>query len=165
MDLLLRYQTACCVVNKTRRVLVSWMSSVSLVTLNPWIARKLRYFFTTAVIITNNTEKHQVLQAMKTMPCAVACRYNVVQHNVILHMVWQWLRKNMNQRLYSQKTPHISPSRASYGVSFVRIWMQNESVITASHSIAIYHNTIELPQNIQNKHGTDADLLVVQSLN
>ena len=29
--------------------------------------------------------------------------------------------QNINQSLYSQKTPHILPSWASYGVSIVRI--------------------------------------------
>ena len=74
---------------------------------------------------------------------------------MILYTIWQWLRQNINQTLYSQKTPHTlialtgqlrsvycedleahktphtsqktshtSPSRASYGVSIVRIWKQ-----------------------------------------
>ena len=54
-------------------------------------------------------------------PHTVECRYSTVQHNTILHMVWQWLMQNMHLRLYSQKTTHISPLRASYGLSFVRI--------------------------------------------
>ena len=48
----------------------------------------------------------------------VECHYSMLQHNMILHMIQQWLRQNMDQRLYSQETPHSSPSRASYGVSF-----------------------------------------------
>ena len=32
----------------------------------------------------------------------------------------QLQRQNVNQTMYSQKTPQISPTRASYGVSFVR---------------------------------------------
>ena len=59
--------------------------------------------------------------------------YSVVQHNMILHMVPQRLRQSMHQRLYSQKTPHTSPSRASYGMSFVRIWVTIDSVIRAPH--------------------------------
>ena len=35
---------------------------------------------------------------------------------MILHMVGQWLRNNMHQRLYSQSTPHISTLRVSYGL-------------------------------------------------
>ena len=46
------------------------------------------------------------------------CHYSAVQFNMILHMVRQWLRKNTNQRLFSQKTHQSSPVRASYGVSF-----------------------------------------------
>ena len=39
---------------------------------------------------------------------AVECRNSVAQHSSILHVVWEWLRQNMHQRLYSQNTPHIS---------------------------------------------------------
>ena len=35
----------------------------------------------------------------------------------------------MNQALNSQKTPHTSPLRASYGMSFVSILMKNDRVI------------------------------------
>ena len=35
--------------------------------------------------------------------------------------------------LYSQKAPHTSPWRASYGVSFVDIFDKIDRVITASH--------------------------------
>ena len=39
---------------------------------------------------------------------------------------------NMRQNLYSQKkTSHTSPSRVSYGVSLVRIWVKIDRVITA----------------------------------
>ena len=50
-------------------------------------------------------------------PNTVGCRYNTVQHNMILRIVWQRLRQNMHRGLYSQKTPHISPSRVSYWMS------------------------------------------------
>ena len=33
----------------------------------------------------------------------------------------------------SQNTPHTSPSRASYGVSIVRILEKPDNIITASH--------------------------------
>ena len=36
-------------------------------------------------------------------------------------------------RLNSQKTPHTSPSRASYGVSFLMIWEKIDRVITEPH--------------------------------
>ena len=39
----------------------------------------------------------------------------------------------MHQRLYSQRTPHILPSQASYGVSFVRILVKIDRVIEAPH--------------------------------
>ena len=39
----------------------------------------------------------------------------------------------MNQILESQQTPHTSPSRASYGVSFVKILEKTDHVITAPH--------------------------------
>ena len=39
----------------------------------------------------------------------------------------------MDQILESQQTPHISPSRASYGVSIVRIVDKIDRVITAPH--------------------------------
>ena len=35
----------------------------------------------------------------------------------------------MDQALNSQKTPHTSPLRASYGMSFVSILMKNDRVI------------------------------------
>ena len=47
-------------------------------------------------------------------------RYNAVCYNMILNTPLQWLRQNINQSLPSQKTPHNSPSRASYGVSIAR---------------------------------------------
>ena len=65
----------------------------------------------------------------------VECHYSAVQRNKILDMVWQWLRQNMHQRLYSQKTHHISPLQASYGVSFVRIWVKIDCVITTPRCI------------------------------
>ena len=43
--------------------------------------------------------------------------YHIMKYNTVL----QCLMQNINQSLYSQRTPHISPSQASYGVSIVRI--------------------------------------------
>ena len=40
-------------------------------------------------------------------------RYNVVQHCMVFHTPLHWLTQNINQTLNSQKTLHISPSRAS----------------------------------------------------
>ena len=43
---------------------------------------------------------------------------------ICIYMVRYWLRQYMHQMWFSQKTPHTSPSRANYGVSFLRIWMK-----------------------------------------
>ena len=43
--------------------------------------------------------------------------------------------------LYSQKAPHTSPWRASYGVSFVDIFDKIDRVITASHCIWVTQPT------------------------
>ena len=67
----------------------------------------------------------------------VECCYNTLQPNIILYTVWQWLRQNMHQRLYSQMTPHNLPSQVSYGVSFVRIWVKIFCVIIAPHCLSL----------------------------
>ena len=45
-----------------------------------------------------------------------------ITYIMIFYTVLQWLMQNIKQGLYSQKTPHTSPSWVSYGVSIVRIW-------------------------------------------
>ena len=65
----------------------------------------------------------------------VGNHYNAVQNNVILYTLLQWQRRYINQSLYSQKTPHISPSRVSYGVSIMRILKKIDRIIMASHCI------------------------------
>ena len=57
--------------------------------------------------------------------CAVKCRYNAVQYNMILHTVLKWLRQNVNQDLYSQHTSHISPSPASFWVVYCEEFGEN----------------------------------------
>ena len=52
----------------------------------------------------------------------VRCRYNAVQHKMILHTVHQWLNQNIYPNKHSQKTPHISPWRASYGMFLWGVW-------------------------------------------
>ena len=48
----------------------------------------------------------------------------------------------MDQALNSQKTPHTSPLRASYGMSFVSILMKNDRVIKGFYCIVfILHMT------------------------
>ena len=44
----------------------------------------------------------------------------------------------MDQALNSQKTPHTSPLRASYGMSFVSILMKNDRVIKGFYCIWIW---------------------------
>ena len=41
----------------------------------------------------------------------------------------------MDQALNSQKTPHTSPLRVSYGMSFVSILMKNDRVIKGFYCI------------------------------
>ena len=61
----------------------------------------------------------------------VECRYNMIQlYDIILHKWFQFPRHNINHSMNLQKTPHTSPSRASYVVSFVRIFKKIDHVIT-----------------------------------
>ena len=60
-------------------------------------------------------------------------RYSLVQYIMILHTVLQWQRQSINETVDSQKTPHISPSRASYGVSIERVWVKIDYIITPLH--------------------------------
>ena len=53
--------------------------------------------------------------------------------NTVLHMACQWQVQGIDHTFKSQKTLHSSPSRASYGVSFVSIfflgkWMCHKEV-------------------------------------
>ena len=43
----------------------------------------------------------------------------------------------MDQALNSQKTPHTSPLRASYGMSFVSILMKNDRVIKGFYCLCV----------------------------
>ena len=43
----------------------------------------------------------------------------------------------MDQALNSQKTPHTSPLRASYGMSFVSILMKNDRVIKGFYCTSV----------------------------
>ena len=61
------------------------------------------------------------------------CQYNSTQSLTISLRAVPWHWQNINQILNSQKTPHISPLRVSYGVSIVRICEKIDCVITASH--------------------------------
>ena len=53
----------------------------------------------------------------------------------------------MDQALNSQKTPHTSPLRASYGMSFVSILMKNDRVIKGFYCIRIGNLAIIISDN------------------
>ena len=65
----------------------------------------------------------------------VDCRYSANQYKPIFPTPVHWLTQNINQTVDSQNTLHSSPSRASYGVSIVRIFVKIDRVITASPCI------------------------------
>ena len=65
----------------------------------------------------------------------VKCRYDVLQYNMVLHTSLQEVRQNINERLNPQKTPHTSPGRTSYVLSFVNILEKIDRLITAPHYI------------------------------
>ena len=48
----------------------------------------------------------------------------------------------MDQALNSQKTPHTSPLRASYGMSFVSILMKNDRVIKGFYCTVVFYKRL-----------------------
>ena len=66
----------------------------------------------------------------------VECSYNTVKFVTILHSALRWQWQNESQTLDSQKTPHSSPSRPSYRMSFVRTLEKIDCVITTPHCTA-----------------------------
>ena len=66
---------------------------------------------------------------------AIGRRYNAVHFITILHTALRQQRQNINQTLDSQNAPHISPSRVSSEVSFVRIW---EKIVRIIKGISLY---------------------------
>ena len=61
----------------------------------------------------------------------VWCCYNKVQYDTILHTKFWWMKQNINQELkLNQRHAINSPSRASYGVSIMRIWEKIDRIIT-----------------------------------
>ena len=67
----------------------------------------------------------------------VESRYNAVQYNIIFHTALQLSTHYLGHSTYSQKTPNISSSRTSYGVSIVRIFEEIYCVIMAPHCIEL----------------------------
>ena len=70
---------------------------------------------------------------LKSFTTTVECSYSAVRYNTIYHTPLHWLTQNINLNLDSQKTLHISPSRASNGVSVARNFEKIDHVITAPH--------------------------------
>ena len=55
----------------------------------------------------------------------------------------------MDQALNSQKTPHTSPLRASYGMSFESILMKNDRVIKGFYCTYIkFHSDLPVANNL-----------------
>ena len=73
----------------------------------------------TPIHVTNNSN----------IPIIIWCRYKEVQYNISFHIT---LRQAINQYMYSQRTPHTSPSRPSFGVSLVMILFR-ENMMTSSN--------------------------------
>ena len=66
----------------------------------------------------------------------ISTRVTLISTRVSAHcqaILLQELRQNSNQKLGPQKTPHTSPWRVSYGVSFVNICEKIHHVIMALH--------------------------------
>ena len=78
-----------------------------------------------------------VAVAFVNIAIIVKYRYNTIQFITILHLALRLQWQKINQILESQQTPHISPSRESYGVSIVKIWEKIDRVITAPRCIKI----------------------------
>ena len=68
----------------------------------------------------------------------VRCLYNMVQFNTILYTALQLLWHYIYPYMYSQKTPHSSPVRVSYRVSFVRIFKKCYRITAAPYCICIF---------------------------
>ena len=71
----------------------------------------------------------------------VECCYNAVQHNMILHMVWQWLRQNMHGGHIHKRHPISHPHGPAmvcllwgFGWKLTMLWWQHTifHIITTS---------------------------------
>ena len=68
------------------------------------------------------------------------CRYSAITFVTVLHSALPWQWQNETQTLDPQNTPHNSPSRTSYGVSFVMI-LENWPLYTCT---ALYFDLFEV---------------------
>ena len=75
----------------------------------------------------------------------VECYYNSVQYIMLLHTAMRWQQQNIQQISNSQKTHHISPSRASYGVSVMSISHKIDRVTAAPHCT---YNLLKIYSNV-----------------
>ena len=71
------------------------------------------------------------------------------KYNIILQGALQSLRQNIKQSLSSQKTRHSSPSRVSYGVSFVEIWRKMTAL--KQHHTVVRWDISNLPNALKRK--------------
>ena len=94
---------------------------------------------------------------MRVLRDTVECRYNAVQFITILQTAVRWQQHNVNQISNSQQTPHTSPSRASYGVSIMRILKKINRAITAPHYMYRYMDLHLILSH--NKHYTNQPLV------
>ena len=98
-----------------------------------WCDRLLWCWWRFSVIDINTSVAAGLTQIIIII--TVECCYNTVQYNMVLDIALQWLKQNINQNLDSQKTSHSLPSRASYGVSIVRILEKINFLIMTPHCI------------------------------
>ena len=75
----------------------------------------------------------------------VRCRYNTVQYHMLLHSATVTGAEHI--KWHSQKTPDISPSWASYWVSFVRIWEKIDCIILIHWSLVMPFGDRKLGQH------------------
>ena len=66
-------------------------------------------------LICRNVQDTTIIFAVYWFIHTVGCRYNAVQHDVMLYTALLWLKQNISQNLYSRKTPHILVKLLSYG--------------------------------------------------
>ena len=91
---------------------------------------KWRYGYHTQSSLVRFTEQTLCLVDWPDLH-TLECRYNAMQYNTInVHP-----RQSIDQGLHTLKKPHISPSRASYGVSIVNILEKTDRFITVPHCI------------------------------
>ena len=62
----------------------------------------------------------------------------------VSHMALWWQWQNADQTLNSQQAPYTSPSRASYGLSVVRISEKIDCIIKAPYCIVKWPNGIDI---------------------